>query len=406
VNDANGWMNVTVRSNSGAVERVVAEPYEHSIPTWGPGQCTYAWSPDGRQIAFNRNEGGFGRLCVVDVGVVDVADVNSGAVRELGKGWHLALSWAGEHIVCLRTGGRTPTQIVAYNATTGDRRTLVRGPVAGWESFDLPEPDVVSWEGEYLGDGSPDDVGATVHGRLYRPTTTPLGSPPPLMVSVHGGPTAQTAVTFTSRFAYWLSRGWAILVPDHRGSSGWGRSYALAMHGRWGELDADDTAAGIRHAGAMGWCDPTRVAVTGGSAGGFTVLSLLARHPGLCAAGISLFGVADLLDLDETTHRFEKHYLHSLIGPLPGSVDRYRDRSAVNFAAKIVDPLLVLQGEEDRIVPPAQAHAVIGAVERAGGTVESHFYPGEGHGWGTPDAVIDELTRTEDFLRRHVLRWR
>jgi len=178
------------------------------------------------------------------------------------------------------------------------------------------------------------------------------------------------------------------------------------MAGRWGELDVSDVAAGMRTAADQGWAHPRRMVPMGGSAGGFTVLNLLAHHPDVCAAGVDLFGVADLLELDETTHRFEAHYLHSVVGPLPDAVDRYRERSPLHVADRITAPVLILQGSADEVVPPAQSHAVAERIRAAGGTVELHVYEGEGHGWNKPDVVVDELERIDGFLRRHVLNWR
>jgi dipeptidyl aminopeptidase/acylaminoacyl peptidase len=227
-----------------------------------------------------------------------------------------------------------------------------------------------------------------------------------MIVWIHGGPTGQWPVTFNPRIAYFVDRGWAVLVPDHRGSTGHGRTYVQAMRGGWGEMDTADVAAGMRAAVERGWADVRRVAVMGGSAGGFTVLNLLAQHADLCAAGVDLFGVTDLLDLDETTHRFEAHYLHSIVGPLPEMAARYRERSPVNVVDRIRTPLLILQGGDDVVVPPAQSEAIAGRLRALGRTVEHHVYEGEGHGWVRPETVIDELERVESFLRRHVLRWR
>jgi dipeptidyl aminopeptidase/acylaminoacyl peptidase len=144
--------------------------------------------------------------------------------------------------------------------------------------------------------------------------------------------------------------------------------------------------------------------VMGGSAGGFTVLNLLARHPGLCAAGIDLYGVADLFDLNETTHRFEAHYLHSIVGPLPDAAGAYHDRSPLHVADRITSPLLILQGDADEVVPPAQSRTIADRLRALGRTVETHFYEGEGHGWLRSETMIDELNRIESFLRRFVLR--
>jgi dipeptidyl aminopeptidase/acylaminoacyl peptidase len=213
-------------------------------------------------------------------------------------------------------------------------------------------------------------------------------------------------VVFNPRIAYWVDRGWAVLVADHRGSTGHGRAFTQALAGRWGEVDVADVAAGMRAAVASGWGDPRRLVAMGASAGGFTVLNLLAAHPDLCAAGVNLYGVADLLELDESTHRFEAHYLHSLVGPLPAAADVYRERSPVQRAGDIAAPLLILQGSDDKVVALAQSQAVAERIRAAGGHVELHVYEGEGHGWGRAETVIDELGRTESFLRRHVLRWR
>jgi dipeptidyl aminopeptidase/acylaminoacyl peptidase len=211
-------------------------------------------------------------------------------------------------------------------------------------------------------------------------------------------------VEWRPRFSYWLDRGWAVLVPDHRGSTGHGRAFTQAMAGRWGELDVADVAAGLRAAAEHGWGDPHRLVVMGGSAGGFTVLNLLASHPGLCVAGVDLYGVADLFALAEVDYRYEAHYLHSLVGPLPERAEAYRDRSPINRVDSIVDPLLILQGRDDVVVPPDQTEAIVERLRALGRTVEVHFYDGEGHGWGRAATVIDELARTEDFLARHAPR--
>ena len=386
--DVDGFLNLWAFDPDFNAKPLVAESFEHGDPGWGPGQRSFAWSPDGTRIAFNRNEGGFGRLCV--------ADVSTGAVEEVAKGVHGSLTWEGDRLAALRSGARTPTEIVVYDAKW-QRVRVARGAVGGFESAGLVEPELVEWPG---------DDGGTVHGRLYRPTTSATGAdPPPLICSVHGGPSSQSQVAFNARWAFWVDRGWAVLVPDHRGSTGHGRAYLQAMRGRWGDLDTSDVAAGLRAAGERGWADPKRLVITGGSAGGFTVLNVLAHHPGLCAAGVDLFGVADLLELDETTHRFEKRYLDSIVGPLPEAVDRYRAHSPLSVVEQITAPLLILQGDADVVVPPAQSQMIADRLRAHGRTVELHMYAGEGHGWGRPETVIDELERSEDFLRRHVLRW-
>ena len=143
---------------------------------------------------------------------------------------------------------------------------------------------------------------------------------------------------------WFLSRGWAVLAPNPRGSTGYGRDYLRAADGGWGSRDVADTVAGIRALADRGEVDGARVGVMGGSAGGFTALLVGAVASAGRAGGVSLYGVTDLLDLAATTHRFESRYLDTLVGPLPECEDLYRERSPVHHAAEITVPVLVLQG--------------------------------------------------------------
>jgi dipeptidyl aminopeptidase/acylaminoacyl peptidase len=399
--DAGGWLNLWRANADGSDARLlVDEPAEHGGASWGPGQRSYAWSPDGRQLAFCRNESGFGRLCVVS------SDPDGTGTREVDRGVYTGLTWVGDRVVGLRSGARTPDQVVALTVDDAGpqpaparRATLARGPVAGFEAAGLVEPELVSWDGEDI-----PGLGTTVHGRLYRGQAGE--APGLLLVWIHGGPTGQTQAAFNARVAFFCDRGANVLQVDYRGSTGWGRDYAQALRGEWGRLDVADTAAAMRAAALRDWGDARRMVPMGGSAGGLTVLLLLARHPELCAAGVDLYGVTDLFDLDETTHRFEAHYLRSIVGELPAEAIRYQERSPITVAAGITAPLLVLQGSADNVVPQAQSASLVAAVRAAGGTVEYQVYDGEGHGWNRAEVVEDELQRTWAFLRRFVLRRR
>lgn len=388
-----GWRNVMIDGRP-FIDAGSGERMEHATASWGPGQRMWCWSPDGTRVAFVRNEGGFAKVCV--------ADVATGTVTELGKAWHFGLSWAanlkgGERLAAIRTGGVTPAQLVVYDMAgpTGPggsvgpvvpvvRRTVARGPVGGWEELGLPEPEVVHWS-------SAD--GAEVHGRVYTPAVAHGG----VLVSMHGGPTDQTTVTFSPRFAFWLSEGWTIFTPDHRGSTGWGRTHQQAMNGRWGKIDVSDTADGVRHFVESGRFDPARIVITGGSAGGFCALHLLLVHPALFCCGVVLYPVTDLAELDATTHRFERFYNRSLIGP----AEHYAERSPVFRASELARPLLLLHGDADLVVSVGQSRAFAAAAREAGADVEIAIYEGEGHGWKRPETTVNELERTVAFLDRH-----
>ena len=374
--DDNGWLNLWV---DGAP--LVEEPFEHGGPTWGMGQRSFAVSPDGRRVAFTRNERGFGRLCIADIG---------GATREVARGVHGQLSWSGGCLAALRTGARTPTQVVVYDDTTWERTVVAVGPLSGWEDLPLAEPEFVE---------IPASGGGVVHARLYQADTTTDR----LLCWLHGGPTDQWQVTFMPRLAYWRAQGWNVLVPDHRGSTGHGRNYQQALRGRWGELDVSDIVDAIGRAHANGWGSPTHTAVVGSSAGGFTALGVVAARPQLVAAAVVAYPVTDLADLAERSHRFERHYTDSLVGPLPAAADLYRDRSPVTFTDRLAKtPLLVMHGDSDPVVPMEQSVVLVERCRAAGGHVELVIYEGEGHGFRNPQNQLDEYRRMSAFLAAHV----
>jgi dipeptidyl aminopeptidase/acylaminoacyl peptidase len=379
VRDDTGWNNLWLGDAP-----LVDEPFEHADPTWGLGQRTYAVSPDGGRIAFTRNENGFGRLCVVDV--------RTRHVDEVARGVHGQLSWQGSRLAAVRSGARTPNQIVIYDTDSWERTVIDIGPVSGWEAESLIEPELVEITAR---------DGATVFARLYRADE----HTDRMLCWLHGGPTDQWQVTFNPRFAYWRSRGWNVLVPDHRGSTGHGRQYQQVMRGRWGELDVADVIDALGHARANGWGSPANTVLMGGSAGGFTVLGVLATAPDVAAAAVVSYPVTDLFDLAERSHRFERHYTHSLVGPLPSDHDApgpHRDRSPVHFAEKIRTPLLIFHGADDPVVPVSQSRTFAQRIAEAGGIVELCVYEGEGHGFRQPINQLDEYLRIGDFIANHV----
>jgi len=227
--------------------------------------------------------------------------------------------------------------------------------------------------------------------------------PEALLVMVHGGPTSQALADWNARVQLFVQRGWTVLQPQYRGSTGYGRAYTQSLAGRWGERDVADVAAGIRQAEKEGWADTSRVALMGGSAGGMTVLLVAAQHPDLVHAVVALYPVCDLIDLAATTHRLESGYTVRLVGPLPAAAETYRDRSPLSRATEIRAPVLLLHGTADDTVPVAQSEEVAAALRASGVTVERHVYDGEGHGWGRAGTIADEADRVDAFLSRWVL---
>lgn len=255
-----------------------------------------------------------------------------------------------------------------------------------------PQVEAVSWAGS---------EGETAHGFLHRPrhpeADAPTGELPPLMVIAHGGPTSATNPTLRASTAYFTSRGIAVLDVNYAGSTGYGRDYRHRLDRRWGLADIEDCVAGAQHLAATGVVDPDRLGVRGGSAGGFVVLAALAFHD-VFTAGVSLFGVADLGLLARETHKFESRYLDRLIGPWPEEEETYAARSPLGHVEDISAPLLLLQGLDDLVVPPAQAEGMAQALRERGRPVALVEFPGEGHGFREPANLTRAWELETSFL--------
>ena len=231
----------------------------------------------------------------------------------------------------------------------------------------------------------PSANGRTSHAWYYPPTnptvTRPEGERPPLVVMSHGGPTSSARTTLSLERQAFTSRGFAVVDVDYGGSTGYGRAYRELLDGGWGIVDVEDCVNAARWLTRRSRADRKRLAIRGGSAGGFTTLAALCFKPKVFAAGVSYFGVGDLEALELGTHKFESNYSDRLVAPYPERADVYRARSPVHFVDAIRSPVLVLQGEDDLVVPKAQAEALVAALERNGVPRAYLLFEGEGHGF-------------------------
>ena len=182
----------------------------------------------------------------------------------------------------------------------------------------------------------------------------------------HGGPTAGTGQGFFGSIQYLVSRGIAVVDVDYGGSTGYGRAYRSRLDGEWGVVDVDDCLNAGRYLASIGEVDPARMACEGGSASGYTTLAMLAFRPGAMAAGVSYFGIGDLTGFDLTTHKFESRYTERLVGPLPETEALWRERSPILHAERISVPMLILQGLDDKVVPPSQAEQIVAGLAAKG----------------------------------------
>lgn len=385
LSDETGTMNLVLDADHVVPRRtVLADDAEHGGPVWGPGQRTWCPSPDGTRVAYTRNEEGFGSLWVWDR--------RTDERHRVARAVHGCLSWQGDTLAALRTGARTPTQLVAYDTAADFVRTVLADPGRGaWSAHDaeLVEPECL----RLPADDGPIPV------RLYRPPT-PHGG---LIVWVHGGPTDQWQVTFRPRLAWWSSRGWTIAVVDPRGSTGHGRAFAIALEGGWGDADAADTAAATRGLQAMLGTDAARTVFMGSSAGGLTVLATAARAPELVAAVVAAYPVVDLAELARGDDPFETHYVPRLVGARDADDPVLQERSVHTRAHSLASvPVLLLHGDADPVVPLVHSLRLRDALVAAGGRPELEVFAGEGHGFRDPVNIAREHAASEDFLARHV----
>jgi dipeptidyl aminopeptidase/acylaminoacyl peptidase len=436
-----GYWNLHAATASGA-RCLHADAAEYGRPPWSLGSRSYAVlaTPHGPRIACERIEDGVASLAEIDV--------HSGVRRALPGpfcGYRQLLAAAdGRHLHCIAERTTAPPAIVAIDveaaaaspvmspAASAGGTTVADGPAvaAGGPAAAMPAahgaaapPDIKpgAQPGFRILETPPaaplpDDWisvgqrirfattgGAVAHAIFYAPCNprwqAPPGARPPLLVTTHGGPTGSAGSGLSLRTQYYTSRGFAVVDVDYRGSSGYGRAYRDALIGQWGVHDVDDAVAAVDYLVAAGLVDAQRVAIRGGSAGGFTTLSALAFRDRF-RAGASHYGIGDLELLARDTHKFEAHYLDHLVGRLPQDAATYRARSPLHHADGFTCPVLFLQGLEDRVVPPNQAEAMVSALDRRRIPVALLTFPDEGHGFRKAASIVAALEAEYAFFAR------
>jgi len=218
----------------------------------------------------------------------------------------------------------------------------------------------------------------------------PVDELPPFVVSIHGGPTGQATPEMTARTSFFTSQGIGVLEVNYGGSTGFGRAWRDRLRGGWGVVDVEDTVAAVNGLIAAELADPNRIAISGASSGGWTVLSALAST-NVFACGTSYFGVTDLMRFVVDTHDFESHYIDGLVGPWPAAQDEYITRSPIRRTSDITVPVAVMQGDRDPIVPPSQAQEFVDTLELARVEYIYRLYKGESHGFVRAETIIDSL---------------
>ena len=382
VSDRSGFANVWIIPTAGG------DP--HPLTPEDVEQAEPRWSPDGNRIAYTRNEHADSQIIVTEIA--------SGKAEKASRrrGVHGGISWSadGERIYALHQSPECAPNVVVYGVGHGAPISLMEGAPGGLtdpSAFIYPQH--VSWQSS---------DGTEIYGLLLEPRHIEPNMHPAL-IHIHGGPTSQTMMQWDPISQYWVSRGWTVLKPNFRGSTGYGRKYTDMLHGTWTDLDLQDNVTSINVLRERRLVDERRVVAWGGSGGGLATFACMAMAPGTFAAGVALYGVSDYVNFRHQTDRVARYLFDAELGSIEENYDLWMERSPVTHAADTERPLLVLQGDADRRVPPAQSEAMVEALKKAGKTVEYHVYPGEGHGWRQTATVRDYIARMEKFLTRYVL---
>lgn len=285
------------------------------------------------------------------------------------------LQVSGEKIAFIGGSATLPTAVVTLNLLTGKTTRIKEASTLQIDQAYLSKPQPIEF---------PTENGLTAHAWYYPPTNkdyaAPGNSAPPLLVKSHGGPTAMAGSSLSLRIQYWTSRGFAFVNVNYGGSTGYGRKYHQRLDGNWGIVDVQDCVNAAQYLVEKGLADQDKLAIAGGSAGGYTTLAALTFYDTF-KAGASYYGISNLEVLATDTHKFEARYLDRLIGKYPEEKETYIARSPIHFTEKLSCPAIFFQGLEDKVVPPNQAQMMVDAIKAKGLPVAYVPFEGEQHGF-------------------------
>ncbi|MBD2068305.1 S9 family peptidase [Leptolyngbya sp. FACHB-671] len=385
ISDRTNWWNL-YRWQNGQVEPLCEKAAEFGLPQWVFGMFTYGFDHD--SLICTYTEDGIQHLARLNTQSLELSEIETpfASIGGIQVGAGQAVFGAGSPT--------TPGVIARLDLKTGQTEVLRRSSETEVDPGYLSVPETVEF---------PTENGLTAHAFYYPPKNRDCQAPaderPPLLVKIHGGPTAATSATFNLGIQYWTSRGIAILDVNYGGSTGYGRDYRERLKGNWGIVDVDDCVNGAKYLVERGEVDGDRLTIDGGSAGGYTTLAVLAFRDTF-KAGASYYGVSDAAALAEDTHKFESRYLDGLIGPYPERQDLYRERSPIHHTDQLSCPVIFFQGDEDKIVPPNQAEKMVEALKAKGIPVAYVLFEGEQHGFRKAENIKRSLDTELYFYSR------
>lgn len=367
VSDRADWWNL-YRYQNGEVEPLYPLDAEFATPQWVFGMSTCAFDRDGHLVC-TYSQQGIWQLAILDPATKQLENIETPYTEISG------VKAIANKILFLGASPTRSSAIVQLDLVSGQHDILRQSSRLDIDAGYISVPQAIEF---------PTENGLTAYAFYYPPTNQDYsateGEKPPLLVKSHGGPTASTTTSLRLPIQYWTSRGFAVLDVNYGGSTGYGRTYRQRLQGNWGIVDVEDCVNGARYLVKRGWVDGDRMAISGGSAGGYTTLAALTFWD-VFKAGASYYGISDLEVLATDTHKFESRYLEGLIGTYPEQKSIYRERSPIHFTDRLSCPVIFFQGLEDRVVPPNQAQRMVDALRQKGLPVAYVPFEGEQHGF-------------------------
>ena len=380
--DRDGSLNVTELNADGSGQRNLHQD------RWEHGEPSYA--PDGWSIIYTRNVDGDYTLWIATSGGDQPRQLTSAPGRAGSPNW----TSDGRSVLYMHESPVSPPDVWEVDIESASRRQRTFSTMGGVHSSDLTSAEHVSWTSS---------DGFEVHGLLYTPKTVIPGQHP-CIVDIHGGPMNQSRAVWSALLQTQIQRGWVVIQPNYRGTLGYGRAYREALFGEWGKGDLHDNLGGVDLCAKRGLIRNDRVVAWGGSAGGYSTLVCLTGAPERFAGGVAFYGLYDLYAFGIETHRYERYYVETILGPTSDDYPLWYERSPLNYIDKVRAPLLLLHGERDPAALPAQSETLIDELKHHRVDYEYAYYHGEGHGFRKVATNVDCAARIDRFLRQKVLR--
>lgn len=386
ISDRTGWWNI-YRWHDRKIEALTEMTAEFGLPQWLLGMSTYTFESVSRIICTYNQQG---------IWYLASLDTKTGELKPLATPYTAISSLQASlgRVVFCASSFNESTAIVQLDLTTNRLSVLRRSSSVTIDPGYLSSPETIEF---------PTADGQRAYALFYAPQnqdySTPPGEKPPLLVKSHGGPTAAASSSLNLTIQYWTSRGIAVLDVNYGGSSGYGRAYRQRLDGQWGIVDVDDCVYGARYLLERGDVDGNALAISGGSAGGYTTLCALTFR-NTFKAGASYYAVSDLEALARDTHKFESRYLDRLVGTYPQQRQLYLERSPIHFTDRLACPVIFFQGLEDLVVPPFQTEAMVKALRAKGLPVAYLPFAGEQHGFRSAQNIKRSLEGELYFYSR------